>query len=144
MILSWGRVVNGIKNGADGSDNVVLVETSEAIDPWLDIDFNWRLEAQRCVDKAKATISIRSRTVLWPLKHDRGPRPRDVIKKNTEKVSYHVAVSCEWKTLHQASCFSKTIVMNMMPPDYPGIYIGTDISNSIFVQIGGTLQNFVC
>ena len=40
MILSWGRVVNGIKNGADGSDNVVLVETSEAIDPWLDIDFN--------------------------------------------------------------------------------------------------------
>jgi len=35
-----GRAANGIKNGADGGDNVVLVETGEAIDPWPDIDFN--------------------------------------------------------------------------------------------------------
>ena len=39
-ILWWGRVVNDIKNAADGGDNVVVVETGEAIDPWPDIDFN--------------------------------------------------------------------------------------------------------
>jgi len=106
-----------------------------------------------------------------------------VVRKITAKVpSCRVAVSYEskanrrhrrrrrFKEIYQTSCFSKTIVMNMMPPgypgidirtdmsnsifvqivmnmmppDYPGIYIGTDISNRIFVQIGGTLQNFVC
>ena len=134
-----GRAVNGITNGADGSDDVGLVETDEAIDPWPDIDFEWRLEAQLCVDKAKTTISIRSRTVLWLLKRARSEAQRC---DKTEKYP-HIAWLCHanqrrrrFKEIYQTSCFSKTIVMNMTPPSYPRINRRTDISKDIVCRLG--------
>jgi len=48
----------------DDGKNTMLAETSEAIDPWPDINFEG-LEAQLCVEKAKKYVSIRLR--LQPL-----------------------------------------------------------------------------
>ena len=59
------QVVNAIKNGVDDSDDVVLVETGKAIDPWPDIDFNWWLEVQLCADKAKSYEGFESRTKYY-------------------------------------------------------------------------------
>ena len=125
------QVVNGIKNGADDGDDVVLVETGEAIDPWPDIDFNWRLEVQLCADKAKnhqrpiKGSSLAGETWLMS-------EAQRCDKKITEKIAWLCHANQRhrrFKEIYQRSCFSKTILMNMAPPSYTQIHIRTDISN---------------
>jgi len=109
-------------------------ETGEAIDPWPHIDFNWRLEAQLCADKAKKRHRL--------VKCDWGLRPRDVVRKKLPKKCPHIAWLSHanqrhrrFKEIYQTSCFSKTIVMNMTPPSYPQIDMRTDISNNILCRL---------